>query len=240
MEKRGSEGAKIGQTGQIRPVQASERFTFLRVVEGDAALPEILRFRSEAYRELGVSLQADAPSGQPRDEWDATSVHIAARSEAGSLIATLRLVPDSPRGFPIERYKPSWLPFFYSLSRARVVEVTHLIVAKEYRGTKGFGTLSPRGSLMATPVYYPRLLLGLFRSLFIECIHRRHDILLVAMDETLWRLLKRFGFEFEPIGQPLRYHGQVMPYFARVDDLLRLMSRRVEVLRYTIAGEPPA
>jgi N-acyl amino acid synthase of PEP-CTERM/exosortase system len=233
-------GSDWARTGPIRPVQASERFTFLRVVEGDDALPEILRFRSDAYGEVGRSLQAGAPSSQPRDEWDATAVHIVARNEVGKLIATLRLVADSPQGFPIESYKPTWFPFFYSLNRARIVEVTHLIVAKEYRGAKGFGTLSPRGSALAAPVYYPRLLLGLFRLLFIECIHQRHDLLLVAMEEPVWRLLKRFGFEFEPIGQPLRYYGRVMPYFARVDDLLRLMARRVEILRYTIAGEPPA
>ena len=94
-------------------------------------------------------------------------------------------------------------------------------------------------SSMAGQLPYPRLLLGLFRAMIVACIHEGHENLIVAIEESLWRLLKRFGLEFEPMGKPIQYYGAVSPYVASIDDLLRSLAKRPDILRYAVAGDPP-
>ena len=93
-------------------------------------------------------------------------------------------------------------------------------------------------SSMAGQLPYPRLLLGLFRAMIVACIHEGHENLIVAIEESLWRLLKRFGLEFQPMGKPIRYYGAVSPYVASIDDLLRSLAKRPDILRYAVAGDP--
>ena len=175
-----------------------------------------------------------------RDKWDEASIHVAVTNTAGAVIGAFRLVVDSPLGFPIEEHSSSLSPFFASLSRPRTVEVSHLVIAKEYRSARGFGPLHVRAaSSLAGQLRYPRLLLGLFRAMIVTCIHQGHENLIVAIEESLWRLLKRFGLEFEPMGKPIHYYGAVSPYVASIDDLLRSLAKRPDILRYAVAGDLP-
>ncbi len=47
------------------------------------------------------------------------------------------------------------------------------------------------------------------------------DGLLAAMDRGLWRLLDAAEICFEPVGPPVPYFGQVVPYYAELTALER-------------------
>ena len=232
---------KAYETCHGRPVASPDRFSFLQIGGQDPRLKEICRLRYDVYcrEQLLVEVGSD-DNGHMRDKWDDSSIHIAATNTIGAVIGAFRLVVDSPLGFPIEQHSASLSPFFAGLSRARTVEVSHLVVAKDYRSARGFGPLHVRAApSLASQLQYPKLLLGLFRAMIVACIHQGHENLIVAMEESLWRLLKRFGLEFEPMGKPIRYYGAVSPYVASIDDLLRSLGKRPDILRYAVAGDLP-
>ena len=218
-----------------------DRFSFLQIGREDPKLEEIYRLRHDVYcREQLLVEVSIGDNGDMRDQWDNSSIHIAATNTAGTVIGAFRLVVDSPLGFPIEQHTSSLSPFFTSLSRPRTVEVSHLVITKDYRSARGFGPLHVRAaSSLAGQLQYPRLLLGLFRAMIVACIHQGHENLIVAMEESLWRLLKRFGLEFDPMGKPIRYYGTVSPYVASIDDLLRSLAKRPDILRYAVASDLP-
>ena len=222
-------------------VTTPDNFSFLQVGQEDPKFDEICQLRYEVYSRKQFLLETEgSDNGEIRDQWDQPSVHIAATNTDGAVVGAFRLVSDSPLGFPIERHTPSLSPFFYSLPRARTVEASHLVITKEYRSARGFGPLHVRApSSPVAGLQYPRLLLGLFRAMIVECIHQGHENLIVAMEENLWRLLKRFGFEFELMGKPIQYYGAVSPYVVSVDDLLRSLAKRPDILRYAVAGDQP-
>jgi len=222
-----------------RSLPGQDRFSFLKIDLNDPKLAEIYRLRYDVYCLEQLLLEVErGDDGHMRDKWDESSIHIAATNTAGAVIGAFRLVADSPLGFPIEQHTSSLSPFFAGLSRARTVEVSHLVITKEYRSARGFGPLHVRAaSSLAGQLQYPRLLLGLFRTMIVACIHQGHENLIVAMHESLWRLLKRFGLEFEPMGKPIRYYGAVSPYVASIDDLLRSLAKRPDILRYAVAGD---
>jgi N-acyl amino acid synthase of PEP-CTERM/exosortase system len=218
-----------------------DRFSFLEIDHNNPKLGEIYRLRYDVYCREQLLLDVErGDDGHMRDKWDESSIHIAATNTEGAVIGGFRLVVDSPLGFPIEQHTSSLSPFFASLSRARTVEVSHLVIAKDYRSARGFGQLHVRAtSSLAGQLQYPRLLLGLFRTMIVTCIHQGHENLIVAVHESLWRLLKRFGLEFEPMGKPIQYYGSVSPYVASIDDLLRSLAKRPDILRYAVAGDLP-
>src|SRR4030095_4090077 len=93
--------------------------------------------------------------GQESDEYDPHAVHFAATTPSGGVVATLRLVLDSPRGFPLEGHADGLLDQRAEVERARTGEISRLIVAADYRS----GTIRQ-----------PLLLFGLFRPLYDECV----------------------------------------------------------------------
>lgn len=137
--------------------------------------------------------------GQESDEYDPHAVHFAATTPSGSVVATLRLVLNSPLGFPLEAHADGLLVARPGPERARAGEISRLIVAADYR---------------AGTIRQPLLLFGLFRHLYEEC--RRLDLgyLVAAMEGGLARLLRRLGFHFLPLGGSISYFGEVVPYGA--------------------------
>lgn len=77
--------------------------------------------------------------------------------------------------------------------------------------------------------------MGLFREMYRESLRLGLEYWLAAMDDSLWNLLKRFGFEFTPIGEPIEYYGSVVPYAICLEDLAaNLAQHRPDVLRFVV------
>lgn len=222
----------------------TSHFDFIRVERTDAFWVEVQRLRYEVYcEELSFLDPAKYPTRLECDEFDPHSVQFAAVNAEKQAVATLRLVRDSPLGFPLEGHAAALSPAFHALPRAQTVEISRLILARRYRrrandGRYGTGGVDPDGSRAGeqrSP--YPLILFGLFRMMFEESRNTGLTHWLAAMEPWLQRFLDRFGFTFTPVGSPVEYFGEVVPYSARIEDIFRTVAEmKPEVLQMVLGG----
>jgi N-acyl-L-homoserine lactone synthetase len=166
-----------------------------------------LRLRFEVYCNERQFLDArHYPHGLEADEYDPHSLHFVGIDDQDLAGGTLRLVRNSARGFPLERQVGPGLPEIVGIARDRTAEVSRLVLAKRYRGH------SVAARLMR---------FGLVARMYEEARRLELDGLLAAMERGLWRLLASAEICFEPVGPPVSYFGQVVPYYAELDALER-------------------
>jgi N-acyl amino acid synthase of PEP-CTERM/exosortase system len=220
-------------------------FSAARIASGDPAIGLIERLRFQVYcLECHFLEAADYPDHRETDGHDPYAIHFAAFDGGGDPIATMRLVLDSALGFPLERHAPMLSPRFRDLPRSTTAEVSRLIVARSYRRrahdglygadvggpTPGEPTARPRVRKRSD---YPLILFTLFRAMYEESLRLGLTCWLAAMEPALERLLRRFGLVFTPIGPPMDYFGEVVPYMAFIEDLEAIVAaQRPDVLRF--------
>ena len=191
----------------------------------DAALHAMQRLRYEVYcLEQRFVDAARCTDGRESDEYDPHAIHFAAATESGEVVATLRLVLDSPLGFPLERHAPSLLDDRPHGERPRTGEVSRLIIAPRYR---------------TATIREPLILFGLFRHLYEEAWRLGLDYLVAAMEGKLARLLRRLGFPFVPLGGPISYFGEVTPFGAPLAMMRPGYKRIIAYQRSCVGGGRP-
>ena len=191
----------------------------------DAALHALQRLRYEVYcLEQRFVDAACCTDGRETDEYDPHAIHFAAATDTGEVVATLRLVLDSPLGFPLERHASSLLDERPRGERARTGEVSRLIIASRYR---------------SSTIREPLILFGLFRHLYEESWRLGLDYLIAAMEGKLARLLRRLGFPFAELGDPISYFGQVIPYGAPLATMRQGYRRIIAYQRSCVGGGRP-
>ena len=180
-------------------------------------LAGIQRLRYRVYcDELGFLDASHCPEGYERDAYDPFSVQIAARESSGTLVGTLRLVLDSPLGFPIEAHAADLSADFRALPRAKIAEISRLVVDKGHRGMKS-------GSVR----HLQPVLMVLFRTMYGISVELGLDYWLAAMEPSLHRALRHLvGFNFSEIGPPIEYHGEVVPYGVSIRYVEETLARR--------------
>jgi N-acyl-L-homoserine lactone synthetase len=191
----------------------------------DAALHAMQRLRYQVYcLEQHFVDAACCTDGRESDEYDPHSMHFAAATDTGEVVATLRLVLDSTLGFPLERHALSLLDERPRGERARTGEVSRLIIASRYR---------------SSTIREPLILFGLFRHLYEESWRLGLDYLIAAMEGKLARLLRRLGFHFAQLGDPISYFGEVIPYGAPLATMRPGYRRIIEYQRGCVGGGLP-
>jgi N-acyl-L-homoserine lactone synthetase len=195
-------------------------FSLKRVDPNDSTMRAVWRLRYEVYcLETHFLEPGEFPDHQERDAFDDHATHFAIMDGGGAIVAGLRLVRNNPLGFPLERHARSLSDYFRGLPRSRTMELSRFVVSKEHR------------------IRQFHLMAALFRCAMVEGIQRGAEYALAAMEPGLCRLLKRFGYEFVEIGEPMEYYGNVVPYVMSVDGSLRnLANHRISELRFLIAG----
>jgi N-acyl amino acid synthase of PEP-CTERM/exosortase system len=230
--------------------QPSQYFDFVRVNVGNGLWDDVQRLRFDVYcQEMHFLDAAHYPTGLESDEFDLHSAQFAAINNEKEVISTLRLVRDEGLGFPLEHHGDALYPSFHELPRERTVEVSRLILAKRYRRRANdtrYGTSVGPDPTVGTgdPSHpaqrrspYPLILFGLFRCMFEESLNTGLEYWLAAMEPWLRTFLARFGFTFTPIGDPIEYYGQVIPYSAKVEDIFKTVSEmRPDVLKIVLGG----
>ena len=157
------------------------------------------------------------PDKREVDEYDPASVHFAATDEGGRIVGTLRLVLDSPLGFPIEAHVPTPVPLLKEVDRNKMAEISRLIVARTDRGLYRDDALRR----------HHRILLPLFRDMYRESMALELGYWLAAMEPGLHRLLEALmGLSFQPAGESIEYYGSVVPYVAEIREVEHAMKRR--------------
>ena len=218
--------------------------TYFEIVPAET--PEALRRAQELrYQVYVVERHFEDPKehadGIETDVFDAHSVHSlllysnhngSPQSVAGNvrLILGKRLAAGQP--FPIESqcrqtfhaaFRPEDLP------RNALGEISRFALSKEFRKrfkekgvTHGLtndihaDSHDERGRRII-----PHLTIGLFKALLLMSVEHEVSHWYAVMEPTLIRILKRFGIEFVPIGEPVEYHGKRVPCLAVVDHVVK-------------------
>jgi len=173
----------------------------------DDTLTAIHRLRYKVYcLERKFVAMDDCPDALETDEYDAHATHFAGEDPSGQIVATVRLVPYTSLGFPLERHAGRLFPEFHQIPQYRTAEISRLIVDKSYR----------RDTLRD-----PRLLLGLLWQVCEESIRAGFECFVAAMERGLWRLLQSHGLSWTPVGDKMDYYGEVVPYWSSLDAMRR-------------------
>lgn len=248
----------VGCADPGHPSPLRDRYFSFARVDGTAELETTYRVRYQVYCiERGFLPAADYPDGLEADAYDAHSVHILATHCAGEPAGTARLVMSSPLGFPLLRHCAFGDEFAYLNDPsypglAHYAEISRLAISKSFRRRVGdtlYGGL-PReeseplshGEVVPLPVprRSPEILVGLCRMLYQESKRHRITHWLLAMERSLYLMLKRMGFRFFPAGPDVDYYGPVRPYVTSIVEFESwLYETFPETLHYFVHGLEP-
>lgn len=147
-------------------------------------LEKVWRLRYEVYC-LDIGYEPTNPNGLEKDEYDDYATHFLALDENDRAVATMRFIPNNPKGFPMDLDFPL-TEYLRTHSIPRALEggrfIIHKNVAREDR---------------------PILAFGLYKCLFEYCKETGvYDIFTVSQS----KVLEKYKMEgWRPIGEPFRY-----------------------------------
>jgi len=122
----------------------------------DDTLTAIRRLRCKVYcLEQKFVAMDDCPDALEGDEYDAHATHWAGEDPSGRVVATVRLVPHSPMGFPLEPHAGRLFPELRSIAPALTAECGPASSASWPRWSGGSGRLLQSHGIFFTPVGDP-------------------------------------------------------------------------------------
>ena len=233
-------------------MEPMDQFTFV-VADSDDLKNAIFRLRYQVYvEEFGFEKPEDHPSGFEVDEYEPYSIHFAALNEKHEVIGTARLVLTSAKGFPLEHAAKTTF-IGERPPEDHIGEISRLAVSKYYRrrvedgfyGVESYLVKSEGGILPDHgPIpeemqrrKRPAIILGLFRQVYHTSIRHGISHLYLITELKLFHLLKRYGFLFRQIGEPVHYHGIRIPYLGSIPEMEKtLLQTKPEVLKLMLMG----
>ncbi|MBN2466986.1 MAG: GNAT family N-acetyltransferase [Deltaproteobacteria bacterium] len=173
--------------------------SFQRVYPGDRHLLKLsYRLRYRVYcLECNFEDPDDHSDEMEYDEYDPHSIHFVALDNF-QVIGTVRLVMNSPIGFPLERHCDVQ-PGKTRYDRRGLAEVSRLAVGKSWRCSD--------------------VSLGLMRAVYQESKKIGIFYWYAAMERKLERLLRQLNVKFIQIGNVTHYHGPRIPYLGSVNEI---------------------
>ncbi|MBN2468768.1 MAG: PEP-CTERM/exosortase system-associated acyltransferase, partial [Deltaproteobacteria bacterium] len=83
----------------------------------------------------------------------------------------------------------------------------------------------------------PAIILGLFKLLYHTSKRKGISHWYLVTERRLFYLLRRYGFLFQQIGDPVNYHGVRIPYLGNVEEIEQtLAAKKPEVLQLMLMG----
>jgi N-acyl amino acid synthase of PEP-CTERM/exosortase system len=226
------------------------------VVDDDDVKKDTFRMRFEVYaEEFGFERKEDHPGGLETDAYENNSIHFACLNENDSVVGTIRLVLDSDKGFPIEH--ATEITFIGPKpEKHKIAEISRLTVSKDLRrrkedgmyGVEGYlkkkegGVLPNDGSIPKemSGRKNPIIVLGLCQVMYQESKRRGLTHWYMITDNKLFFTLKKYGFLFHPIGEPVEYHGKRTPYLGIAEEVERnLVKNNPEMFKALLTGLEP-
>jgi N-acyl amino acid synthase of PEP-CTERM/exosortase system len=209
-------------TSSALPAQTStSEFTFSRLTT-PAELRACYRLRYEVYcNQSGLLDAADYPDDIEQDAYDKDSIHLGAWNPKGDLVGTLRLVRSAQLVLPLFAhcdYKS--LDFPVLCNPESIAEISRLCVSKVLTrhprpDADDAEKLAVRARNRAAG---PEVVAGIVRLMYAESKREGLQHWVVAMERSLFRLLKRIEVYFNTAGAPFEYYGEVVPYRLSVAD----------------------
>jgi len=219
-------------------------FRFVRADTKDLK-ERIYRLRYEVYvEEFGFERPQDHLGGAETDAYEGSSVHFAALDPGGEVVGTIRLILSSEKGFPMEdavdiRFPGAKPP------PGRIAEISRLAVSHRYRRRRVDGLYGVESYLPSSnggpperkrlPREYkkrrtPVIVMGLFQIMYHESKRLGLTHWYMITTDKVFRLFKRYGFVFHPVGEPVHYHGLRTPYLGVISEMEQKVMRENPVL----------
>lgn len=227
----------------------------------DADTPDLLDMvyavRYQVYcLETGFEDKSRFPDGRESDPFDAHALHgLLVTQKTRRPFGTIRLVLPGPSltapRFPLEQAYPDLLASHGygpdKLASASMAEISRFAISKEFKRRLGEAssitgvTDESLRAERAAPVndrrHFPHIILGLFRSLCRLSAQAGLTHWVAVMEAPFLRLIDRFGFKFEPLGEPVEFHGLRQPCVGRIDAMLaRIYTKRRDVWEFMTDG----
>ena len=179
------------------------------------------------------------------DHFDDRSIHVGGTDGNGSMQGTIRLVRHSSLGFPLFGYCEIYPEFRHLISDQifnNCAEVSRLAISKARKAKSQIPTSMPNpenpptvqslfGSRDRTEpgeeLRHTRsdIILGLYKAIYQASKREGITHWLAAMEKSLLRLMRRFHFDFTPIGPEVHYHGLRVPYMVAISTIEDALSR---------------
>ena len=201
-------------------------------------MQRIYELRYEVYcEEYGFLPAKNYPNRCEMDEFDARSLHFGAFNLRHELVGYVRLVQaDAQREFPFQNHCKLLFEAARLPEAARTLEISRLMVRKNYRRRAGDILAGVRQSFKGlTPEHdhrsnSPQILLSLYRQIY--SYSRQHGIhyWVAAMERSLARIMGRMNFGFRQLGPPTDYYGVVAPYLANIRETEFLIGQKNQAL----------
>jgi N-acyl amino acid synthase of PEP-CTERM/exosortase system len=223
----------------------SGKFKFIQADSEDLK-KEIYRLRYKVYvEEFGFEKPEDHPGGLETDEYEPYSTHFAALKGDNDVIGTVRLVHHSEKDFPIEHaVETTFIGEKPPLEK--IGEISRLAVSGDFRrrkedgryGVESYLTKSEGGVLPdkgPVPEEFkkrknPVIVMGLYQILYQATKRQELSHWYMITEEKIFRSLKKFGFLFQQIGEPVEYHGIRIPYLGIINDIEQKLIRENPIL----------
>lgn len=164
---------------------------YCKFVEATGELiDEVLSFRYKIFQEIYPEYLQTSNFAQDKehDQYDPYSVYFAALNEHNRVCATVRLIHNSPIGYPTEN---SMEFDNSSFERNKLGEMSRIFVDSEYRNMQNTKTIIEE---------VKRFMLKKMMELGIEYTYG-------SLEENFFRLLKIYKMNYEVIGD-MQTHGQ--------------------------------
>ena len=104
----------------IAPARQTQTFDSLGTCDDTLTALHRLRYKVYCLEDKFVAMD-DCPDALETDEYDAHSTHFAGEDpSSGRVVATVRLVPYTSLGFPLERHAGRLFPEFRQIPHAQI------------------------------------------------------------------------------------------------------------------------
>lgn len=236
----------------IKNVIQYEKFRF-GLVEDKNVKKDTFRLRYEVYvEEFGFEKKEDHPDGFETDNYEEESLHFTCLNEHDSVVGTIRLVLSSDKGFPIEHAVET--KFIGKKPEAnKIAEISRLTLSRDLRrrkedgihGVESYLTKKEGGVLPDDgPIpdemkgrKNPIIVLGLYQIMYHESKRNGITHWYMITEEKLFYALKKYGFIFHQIGEPIFYHGWRTPYLGILEEIEKTLIKNCpEMLQIMLNG----
>ena len=223
------------------------------IVQDKEVLKDTFRMRHEVYvQEFGFERAEDHPNGLETDDYENDSVHFACLNENDSVVGTIRLVLDSPKGFPIDHAVETKF-IGDKPDPSKIGEISRLTVSRDLRrrkedgmyGVESYlkikegGVLPDDGSIPEEMQgrKNPIIVLGLYQVMYHESRRLGLSHWYMITEKKLFYALKKYGFVFHQIGEPVEYHGPRIPYLGIIEEIeTTLFENNPDMFKIMLAG----
>lgn len=201
------------------------------VADTPELLEQVYRLRFQVYCwEKDYENPVDSEYGHEQDVWDRQSRHLLIRHRgSATALATARLIlmsgNDRQELFPVERHIGlDAVPLASSpwyLSRASLAEVSRFAISRVVRRELHGKGMIPEG--VGAPVLGAWVTMRLVKGLVDLSRYHGVDHWYSFMEGGFFRLLRRLGLQFRPIGEAIEFHGRRFVSLDSVDQIIASM-----------------